>query len=1225
MLGKHDRKIVLATIAAIGMASSCNSTTPATVTTTTGGTTTTASTPATTTSTPAVVPNLTISGLVGAGKASALVSGLVTASDVTNGTWILRYVGGGGADIANGTVVNGSFSVPTIPQGQEGVIIFGGSDGSSQRCLVKAGDSGILCNLVADSVLTAFEAVLGFSVTDPQLAGKSVSKIASSIVDAAQNSSTATDGFLVQVDACKAGLLAAQPTCFKNAILASPFAGAFTTMKTMVGGWNVEALFNLVADTGGFTIGIDSFTYSQFATNMDTWLGTDFIARTRAFIGAVVADQIAGGNSYVVKVECAAYYSKTHSGGSFKYSPIMVTGTNGILQPSCTNDAVFALNGLTGPQITTLDAAIAAGAHGGIQLGSASCNGGNWDTPGLFCMYKPELKITSKFIEDNRNDKLGKNRTENDNRSISLINAFPEFMTALGAASADATHGSCLTANADGPPNVNASASCQTWFGGVIAAQKNNLAGMMGLYMYLKNPTSAGKVSLADLHSMFTKGGSFLQTRIAAWAPQFSGKQGTNGYVSPYLTFANGIWTEQSEFQWSTNATQLQVDAAVARANLPYDFTFKMFENIPTATNIKNFVFNSAHHEEWNVTGSKFFNAAGVVNTGVPIFCKMIDSTTGAPIESELSSHTVISCLDVAGLALAGVAGTPDSSGKMVLPSGFAYPYTIAEAGWNGDGQGRPYRLMSRKTGEEIRPGEKSLLIYQYNAGNPGHCNVPSDKGTVVQMNMRYGWGNDTHQEAVSAYCLDMSSLTVSGTIGFYNGGEISVKQSDSSGHTWTYSVRQVGQVDPNVDPTAIAASCYFAGSGNLTTSPTSQLTTSGGAGGANIAVDGQITALGSGSTGAVIDKCSNAASLYPNATQYYLIQMGMLSQGATRANIRAYLMAATGNNAQLRSRAWGTAGVTNWEDTLTYITPGLIETSLGATRVVAPATPPTFTQWVKLANLGWNAKFDPYCDDLNGNGKCDCFLAGTTTPQTASCGLADDVAEPTISQAPYWPGSPNAAAYIAFFNKFGGQSGANLHWANSPTNTIPLDGNYINTNQLYLPFDQVFQCANLATSETTYRHPDNGARWDGFWKNAQGCPDNTGAIVGITNWGQNNEAGGGPVRLINPKPMNNAYDVVRPNTMIKLINFATKTVGQGITILSTDKVFSFDEAFALMALRFQMPAGVTVYAPGTSAADPTKVVNGGFPFFEPIRSQNHNDADMASAVLRGLVHPEEL
>lgn len=122
-----------------------------------------------------------------------------------------------------------------------------------------------------------------------------------------------------------------------------------------------------------------------------------------------------------------------------------------------------------------------------------------------------------------------------------------------------------------------------------------------------------------------------------------------------------------------------------------------------------------------------------------------------------------------------------------------------------------------------------------------------------------------------------------------------------------------------------------------------------------------------------------------------------------------------------------------------------------------------------------------------------------------------------------------------------------------------------------------------------------------------------------LQNWGQNNETGGGPVRMILPRPMNNAYDVAKPDTLMKLISAATQTVGQSVDLASNEKVFSFDEALALISLRSSLPMDFSVYS-----SDGSTVVNGAHMRIQQVETQdNHND--VGSAILRGLTHPTEL
>ena len=90
---------------------------------------------------------------------------------------------------------------------------------------------------------------------------------------------------------------------------------------------------------------------------------------------------------------------------------------------------------------------------------------------------------------------------------------------------------------------------------------------------------------------------------------------------------------------------------------------------------------------------------------------------------------------------------------------------------------------------------------------------------------------------------------------------------------------------------------------------------------------------------------------------------------------------------------------------------------------------------------------------------------------------------------------------------------------------------------------------------------------------------------------------------------------------MIKLINFATKTTGQGVTIDPDEKIFSFDEALAMVALRMQLPPqGATVYQ-----SDGETLANDAFLFYEMVETDSEQHTDPLGAVLRGLVKPDEL
>lgn len=1174
-------------------------------------------------------------------KRSFFMSSLADSSpgDVcSNGTYSASYVGGGGAVIASGNIVGGQFLLNAIPLTREVIVTFVCSDSSMQRCLAKSGDAGLHCDAVADAVLSAFESTLQKSINDPAFSGKPLSKVATSIVEASETDSTAAETFKAGIDSCRASSDANTLECYGNVIRSSIFSGSFKLMQSMAQGWSVESLFTFIADVGGFAIGMDDILYSDFGSKMDLWLSTDFIAKSRSFVSDVVTDQLSGtGEKYVIKLECELSYSKYHAGGRFKYSPQMAT-VNGVAQPTCKNDDALARNGFDQNQRMAIYLSMDNQNRGATSLGTVACDTEKgWEKPGYFCVWQPQLRVVSKFKEDNRNDPDGTNMPNENDQGISMIEVFPELFTSMNAllTSTFNQQTGCATAAEDGPPTVVESEQCQTWFGDWVKSQRRNFAGLMGLYLYLKDSSQAESslLSLDDVYKIFT-GGRFLNAHLAASGPGISNQNLSNGnWIPSLLAPATGGYRIQDVFKWDFvfpsdgTAKDNMLRAAIDVPQAPYSDTFKMFENIPTSDSIRSWLFGSAHHEEWNPYGGKFFMSSAVGLSGKPVFCRMTDKTSGVAIEKALGANTRIECLNDTQLTNLGITNPVDENGNISVPSDFAYPYVLQERGWMGDSRGRIYALANRKSGFTVRVGGDEILVEQLHPGNPaGECDTSDRVGSVVTAKLKFGWGNDTHDEAVRAYCLDMSDFTISSRIRFYWGGNVDITEHDSFGNTWKWSAGQIGKIDTaGSNPTDVSPVCYNAPDGNFSFDSQTKLVSSGPSDsinvGATIEDDGRISSLGFGTSAAVIAPCSQS---FEGKTKYYLVQMGRNSEGEAKATLRAYLIEASGTNARVQFRNWA-PGINFWEDLFAYVDASTMEQSLnagapGSTNLVAPNSPPTYTQWVRLLNQRHNAKFDPYCDDVTGpegvpNGKCDCYVKGTTTfkdPDT--CTLEDDAAEPTLSQAPYWIGSEQTAAYIALFNRLGGKSGEDLHFVDD-AGTIEFTGNYLSQNRIWLNSDDVFQCTFKARGETTYRKP-RYIRGDGFWKNHDGCPNSSGDIIAF-DWSNQNSTGG-PVRLISPKPMRNAYDIAKPNTLIKAVNYATKTVGQGVTLARTEKRFTFDEALALIAVRNQIPpTELKVF-------DGDKEALGLYLYFQTLNNGEDKNLDPVSAVLKGLSRPEE-
>ena len=1173
-------------------------------------------------------------------------SALTTLDACASGTYVGALVGGGGASITSSAYTAGSFTIPggLIPVGKELMVTFNCSDGSRQRCLAKPGDSGISCDPVADGVLAAFEAALSKTVFNPALDGKPVSKIASAIVQAAQTDTTAAGAFNAQIVACKSAVDVG--SCDKDAIHSSPFAGAFQMMETMVNGWSVEALYTLMVDVFDLQVSIDSFLYSDFGTNMDKWLSTDFIVQSRAFIAGVVADQLAGGNKYIIKVQCQMWYNKKGSGGQFMYDPTMQVNTAGISFPSCVNDAAFAKDGLTPTQISLLDAAIVqqqsgGGGGGGGQLDlSASLAGCNvsmdWSAlpSDYFCVGTPSLQFASKFTESNRNDPEGSHGSDFYNQAgVSMINAFKELQQSLQAPPPGAPTG-CMTASQNGPPIVNvADPACDAWFQtNIMVPNAKNFSGVLGLYLKLKsaeaNPAGGSALlSLKEIHQLFVQD-DYLASRLTAQGNSVSGVQITdappnsNNWLPALLQVASSgqlelpdlfVWTPAKSISGLT-ATTAQATAILAASPVPYTLDFKMFESIPSATDIRNDIYRSAYHSDWNPTGSKLFYAASVQNTNVPIFCKMQDAITGKATERPLDLHVQLSCLD--STQIAGLTA-PAANGSMVMPDG--YPYTLQSFGFQGDGKGSVFALADRRTGFTVQAANAPIMLYQISSGNAlGECDNLSLANTVVAAKLNFGWGGATQNQAVSVYCLDTTNLAQAGQVNLYYGGNLSISQTDFNGVTNQWQTPEVGVLDPATGTNTLVPACLFASATTFTTSADGKTTS----GLATIDTSGMISVLGD----AVVDVCT--AVQHTTLTTRYNIVMGSSLQTSDRTLLKAHLI---GDQRQgYRMLQWQTCAdvqcTTNtnvdWNAMNVSISPGVMEASLGAGKTVAPGAASAYVMSVRLLNQKWQAKFDPYCDDVDGAGYCKCFIAGTTTPRAdpLSCSLEDDSAYPTMSSPPYPTQGPQAAGYQAMFTQLGGKSGAQLATiVNSTGQTVAFDGNYIQANQLWMDWNQAFKCYYKATGETADRTPAQFDNMHPYSLHHGGCPDVSGAIVPTSSCGVSGCAlGGGPVRLVNPRPMNNAYAINRPNMLIKMVNYATKSTGQGVTVDPTVATFSFDEALALVALRYAMPRlGSKVYL-----SDGVTEVPGALPFFSPVRlSQGGNDMDLPSAVLRAMLH----
>jgi hypothetical protein len=1157
-----------------------------------------------------------------------------------SGSFTGQYVGGGGTQVASGSISDGTFTIPSVPEGQELLLTLACS-GLTQTCLVKSGDTGVSCDAVSAAVAQAFAASLGISLTDPSLNGKPIAKLAASIDQAAQNNGAATQAFNNAITLCQAETGSTQTTCYTNAITASPFAGTFAMMKTMVSGWkdnndtaptggaklvsSVEPLYTLLVDVMGGQVQVDSTTFSPLGAMIDTALSTHFVHNTALFI----SDLINNPDNHIVSLQCSMSYNKANGGGHLFFSPTMQT-VNGISQPVCVNQTFFSANGFSAAGISMVTQLAEGGGGGGnITINAAysspsqtsNCNNGGPTPTGAVCVNGLNLVMVSKHTEVDRNNPDGVSGQGDfyNPPSFSMINVFPSFMTALenGAASS----GGCYSVGDNGPninggthscannPNASCNSAqdgvgCATWFvQDVIAPNAQAFSGLIGVYNYLTNPSVYGSsvkstFSLNDLHTLFTSS-SFMNSKLGIQAMNIWGAQigggGNNMYLPGLVDPSGSGYTVDPAFvssgfssgnqSISTSQAQASINADVVSLALD----FGMFENIPTADVIHSYVFGSAYHTEWNPTGNKLFFASSIQTTGLPIFCKMLDSTTNQPTERPLDANIVINCATESQLATAlGVSTVtpPDANGNMTLPP--SYPYTLQNYGFQGNGAGSVFALADATTGFMVQANGQPILVYQVASGNPnGTCAGGAGQagGAVVTAELSFGFGSGTSNQATNVYCLDMTNLANPTQYNFLQGGNQSVTFVDpNTGNTNSFQVPLVGYVATGSQE--VYPACYFLDETAISISSSTGYASSGTGGSA-------ATISGSGIlTPASTDKVDVCTASHTGLTKFYLTINTW--GGVTETSLTAHLMSSS-NYQQLQWENWTNSGDANVQVTAEALNAKL-------TGYVVDNSSASVNS-VQLLNQQWNAKFDPYCDDQLGQGYCGCTDSNGNALPAAQCTLEDEVAQPTLSQSPYQMGSQDALHtnfYNALFTQMGNASGAALNGTISfkdnsgVTQTVHIGDQYTQTNNLWIN-NQNFTCLYEVGSETTLRspqwinfgQPNGGGGWtSALGGNQQGCPLTAGAA-----------ASSGPIRLINPIAMQNAYAVSRPNGIIKLVNYATKTVGQGVTIDPSANVFAFDEALALLLLRQELPAiGTVVDLPNSSTP-----ILGALPYFQQV------------------------
>jgi hypothetical protein len=892
--------------------------------------------------------------------------------------------------------------------------------------------------------------------------------------------------------------------------------------------------------------------YDGLNDMLDEALDVTFFADLRTLLQKAVEAQVANLGTYPFAIRC-----KVEILGETKFFDPALDSKDKI---SCDKTQITKL--LTAEGISLADITDLLNSRHGGQY---SCTNPNAVSNGNKCYVNLGMVATALAKEPDRNDMDGTRRTQNFNFRVSLNDVMPQIMTAIKAARIPMK---------DDDLDVSRPADLKK-LKTTVAANKDYFLGLVGVYRFLNDgELKKVKLSLNDLHEIFA-GENFMRSRLTGYGPgtrhaRILVDDQERGHFSPLLTYdqkasAFRLLPEFKSTDYTYKALDLSATTAASlfkKSTLPFSETFAMFKDIPDSRQLEDFVFNSSHHEEWNPMGQKYLSVAEFKNSKKPITCNM----NNPGVNFSLEKGTTIDCnTDYSKV-------TCNDDGKCTFPKDYAYPFVLFERGWYGEGVGRLFALGSRSSGREIGRGNgRGILIKEYKSSNPaGACNSTAQKDTVVSFIDEFWCGPDKKcSENITAYCLDMDALGTPARTRFFPGGKYVVSGYDTeNGRSWQWEVPQIGVYDSSLGHSKDFAACLHVNSNSFVnfTDATykSSMVSTDLASAVDSNNDGFVDTHYLAFVNGQIKNCDDAADTGKEKLRLYQYE-----NFADVGSMYVYLLNSDDRTLQYKNSPG--AGL-DWNDTYLKVSATEIETLLGGGKKITPSSAEAQINSMRFVNPKHDAKFDPYCDDLNNNGACDCYpieslsadrktatYSSKKRENPAECGLNDKAAEPTVAQLPYCVDCQGSDQIATFFKNFGGKKGAELKTTVNPTAQNDVQ-TYISSLPKGLPLDfrQVFSCAYVKTGETLPRQPSL-VQWGQFEGNHPGCPGSNG--VGTS----------GPIRLMQFKTMRNAFDTARPNTLIKLINFATKSVGQGRKIKADEKVFSPEEVVAMLVLRLNM------------------------------------------------------
>ncbi|HET6347079.1 MAG TPA: hypothetical protein VFH51_19235, partial [Myxococcota bacterium] len=571
---------------------------------------------------------------------------------------------------------------------------------------------------------------------------------------------------------------------------------------------------------------------------------------------------------------------------------------------------------------------------------------------------------------------------------------------------------------------------------------------------------------------------------------------------------------------------------AIVRSSRPgFRALFGGFLQLPDLGVVRRQIFEAAHHVDYNTSGQPYFSVVGTdldhdYGADVPVLCAMLDPN-GRAQSSFVQGATRIGCEIARGAWPSGAQSPTDPAFKS-----YTGWFALAQRGGGGPGSDVYYALVDTYTGRELSVQGQAFRLRDVSplpeasrldaSGTP----LSLDGSTLYDWNQPFcytytdasgHYQTSCYQQQFKYVAMALPNLndpvasadpntSVDPNASFYApttyqpfSTTIPVTQvNGSTGASYSYSVQIAmtgGNPNHTFDPNAAYSICLPLGSVSVVPSDASVVET----------VDLQSAPV-------------NCANLSQRTGFYYLT---LSWAGATTPGTYDYGLL---RNDGLRMRnSPSCTGGPGCDPSLPLVA---LESALGAS--LGPAAAASYAYAFNLVNPRYNAKYDPYCIDLDGSGHCDCrrdasgdgsfdpnvLLDANSTPSELACNLADRVGhEPTVAQLPVFDSS-DIASFLRVSRRCGGKSGTDLQTC---VTAAAADGEDIQS--MSVDWRSAVFCEGSSTRPT---YVDVAS--------IKTNPAAAGAGCGASNTP-------GPVTLLTFAPRQNAYDLAKPQTALKLIS----------------------------------------------------------------------------------------